>query len=1324
MNLDPIIQASLPTTLASNKPVGPTLMIGLGGTGKEVLLRLRRKLVERYGALSRLPFLQFMHVDTDKTATAHEQYDLRAADDPLFEQVRFQANERVNLAVAGGTAKYVDHINQFPQINRWFPGGGKIAHLGDLGEGAGQIRIASRLGFFDATNFRNIGTRLAQCKEILSAPSVLAQAAPLGFNFDANSVRVFLIASLGGGTGSGTFLDAAFLVRQYFAVAERVGMLLMPGFYSAYAGSERVRANGYAALMELSHYTFGHSFLCDWSGRENRRMSPPPFSSTYLIDVQNEAGLVIGSAGKEYDAYQMVAEVLFQDYTIGAFAGTKRATRVNLENFNLEVYTHNFLNDALRRSSNDTHKTIVGDTYPCRFGSFGLATISFPTERVQSACASRLAARILDHWQKSVLDNPLEPLFTTFLADEQVKCAQGRYERRDDGGVIERSDIEDALMVFDAGGGKTFSTFLWQKAQAMRSELQAAPNGQKAARLAERRNELDQFFAREDSQNPDEWGIGIRLLQSNMRTYLERVKTAIEKKAAEMSDNAQYGVSYTLSLLREFKSLLRNPNENFRYIRHFDEQFPLWRDAVQHYGHELDQLQMDVGRHEGQHLFRSPDLSRDYEKLVGEDGDEDPGAFYSHFWARVQKQVAKRGREVCEELDHFLGPDAPGTEGLLGRYYDLLVGFARVKEHLQRKEHYFAKPEKSELALTLFRDGDVDEWYRTWIGEGGMETEKLKAVADQILTEIFQVDGVTAALERIQRTPSETVEELMLAKCRDFIAAHPKQPEALTMLFDANRITPRQREDMVRLAYRLGKVWMAPSEGSEHTGLPPVRTDQRPCLIGFHRTGHVPRVTEFERLIASVHTPGDTLPSFHDVGSEHRGMIVFYNELAGVPAFYPSSVTAPGGLRASYNAYAEKEELHTDKNRFQFNDILPKQPSEAREYADSLQAFVLARILGLLQVHELPGDGEHRRFRFSYPRKTDGLIEKVDLGEEAHAVDYMFRDKRSEHLTHRHFLLQKIDDTVLQLRKQQKLPVYCLLLDFYLQHVYPPQEVTNTGLPMMVTQYSPDYAVLHQAQQRLMKIVGDEKERMQFERAFAATFGKTVNAERTYEEFQQALAPYCKAAGMFEARATNVAMLEEKTEWRDVFALDMTKIDKSAAKDAPVVPIRPATPIVQPDKPAGDRPCPNCSKPVDSRAAFCIHCKQTVATHVVCPHCQEAHVPSDLELCWKCGLRMREDEQVDCPQCFSWRGYEEQFPCPHCGYDPKAGVAPVPPVGDPILTVNADDGGGNGKVSAEPPGSAPLTPPPPLPLVQCSICYSMVEPGPRCPICTSVLESR
>lgn len=1005
MNLDPILQASLPPTLVTNKPVGPTLIIGLGGTGKEVVLRLRRKIVERYGSLSRLPFLRFMHVDTDKTMGASEQYDLRADDDPLYREVQFSMTERIDLTIAGGTGKYVQHLNHYPNIKRWFPGGGKIAHLGDLKDGAGQVRIASRLGFFDASNHQKITHRLEQCHRDLADAAILQQASDLGFNFDATNEKVVVVASLAGGTGSGTFIDMGFLVRRYFANAERVGILLMPGFFAGYPGGERVRANGYAALMELNHYTFGHTFSADWNQHDSQVMSPPPFSSTYLIDGRNEAGLAIGSNGKEYDAYRMVAEVLYQDYSIGSFAGSKRAVRVNLEQFNLNVYTHNFLNEALRSDRNASHKAIVGDAFPCRFGSFGLATIAFPTERVQAACASRFASRILESWQKTALDDPLEHLFLKVLANENVQCAQGRFERRDGGGVVDRNDIEDALTLYDAGSGRTFDNHLWQKAQALRMELQAAPNGEKAALLSARRAELDQFFAKENSEDRDEWGQGVRQIETNAREYITRVKRAIEVKAAELADHPQYGVNYTLSLLRELKALLRN--ESFRYMRYFDEQMPQWRDRVQYYASALDQLQLDIGRHESEFLFRAADLNRDYEKLVGADNDEDRGAFFNHFQARAGAQAAKRGRWICDELDRFLGPDKPETDGLLGHYCDLLVGFERVRQHLQKKERYFSKPETSELTLSLFRDGDVDEWYRVWIGESAAETESLKAVGGKILTEVFEVDGIAAALEKIQRTPTETVEAMIVARCRDFIVAHEKQPDALTMLFDGKRFDLRQRSELVRQAYRLAKVWLAPPEqGLEHTGLPPVKTQQRPCLIGFDDAANAQRVLEFKRLVEDAQSPGDTPPSYHNIGEQHGGAIVFYHELAGVPAFYPSSVMAPMGLRAAYNAFGEKEELHTDKNRFQFSDLIPKQVAEARQYAESLKAFVLARLLGLVSAHPLPVEGDQRAFRYGYTRIVGLTSEDVNLGGEAHAVDYLYRDKQPDHLSHRRSTLR------------------------------------------------------------------------------------------------------------------------------------------------------------------------------------------------------------------------------------------------------------------------------------------------------------------------------
>src|SRR5439155_516361 len=148
-----------------------------------------------------------------------------------------------------------------------------------------------------------------------------------------------------------------------------------------------------------------------------------------------------------------------------------------------------------------------------------------------------------------------------------------------------------------------------------------------------------------------------------------------------------------------------------------------------------------------------------------------------------------------------------------------------------------------------------------------------------------------------------------------------------------------------------------------------------------------------------------------------------------------------------------------------------------------------------------------------------------------------------------------------------------------------------------------------------------------------------------------------------------------------------------------------------------------CEKAIDRRATYCIHCKQTIAANIACPHCQEPRVPDDLELCWKCGQRMRQEEQIDCPSCFSWRGYESQFPCQNCGFDPKAEAAPPPPlppampaaVGRRTLSVVEPETAA--AIAVEPPPAAVAA------LVQCPICYSQVDAGPRCGICNALLQN-
>lgn len=43
----------------------PTIIIGLGSTGKAVLLKIRKMIVEKYGALDQLPIISFLLIDTD-----------------------------------------------------------------------------------------------------------------------------------------------------------------------------------------------------------------------------------------------------------------------------------------------------------------------------------------------------------------------------------------------------------------------------------------------------------------------------------------------------------------------------------------------------------------------------------------------------------------------------------------------------------------------------------------------------------------------------------------------------------------------------------------------------------------------------------------------------------------------------------------------------------------------------------------------------------------------------------------------------------------------------------------------------------------------------------------------------------------------------------------------------------------------------------------------------------------------------------------------------------------------------------------------------------
>ncbi len=250
----------------------PTLFVGIGGTGKEVLLRLRRRILQndwggrRINDLSRFPIASFLYFDTDTTEAVESDRSQRT--DPMARAVAFRESERLQKRV--DVRHYMSELENFPHIQAWLP----ESDLSSINteKGAGQVRAISRLLFFDQFKVLQ-GLVRSQGDALLNSVGRQNELSHLNLDIE-NELRVVVVCSAAGGTGSGSFIDFGLAVRSMRN--PRPGqtdlILVLPGGFKG-ANYERVNANAFAALMELEHAmrpnTQPHTSTAGriWSGR-------------------------------------------------------------------------------------------------------------------------------------------------------------------------------------------------------------------------------------------------------------------------------------------------------------------------------------------------------------------------------------------------------------------------------------------------------------------------------------------------------------------------------------------------------------------------------------------------------------------------------------------------------------------------------------------------------------------------------------------------------------------------------------------------------------------------------------------------------------------------------------------------------------------------------------------------------------------------------------------------------------------------------------------------------------------------------------------------
>jgi hypothetical protein len=296
------------------RPV-PTVVIGIGGAAGQVLSQLRRLMDEHNGG-SPSGSVQFLLLDTDAKALAEAA---------RRQAPGFTPGETLHLPL-----RLPQHYRERSQLllqwlsRRWLyniPRSLKTEGLRPLG----------RLALVD--HARDVVRAIRQAISQATDAGALSNGKDSGENeFRRDAVRVFVVASISGGTGGGMVLDVAFAARAVLnqlglAETELVGVMMhATGRDSRH--SELARVNAFAWLTEYEHFQRrGHAYVGDPNcGLPSHSEGVAAFDHTYFVHLGESLD------GVDFEqATQTVAEYLRLN-TLSPAAAFFSACRQDLHN--------------------------------------------------------------------------------------------------------------------------------------------------------------------------------------------------------------------------------------------------------------------------------------------------------------------------------------------------------------------------------------------------------------------------------------------------------------------------------------------------------------------------------------------------------------------------------------------------------------------------------------------------------------------------------------------------------------------------------------------------------------------------------------------------------------------------------------------------------------------------------------------------------------------------------------------------------------------------------------------------------------------------------
>ncbi|MEH7334122.1 tubulin-like doman-containing protein [Neobacillus drentensis] len=343
----------------------PTILIGLGGIGSNIANMVYGRIPpEQRGRVAIHAF------DTDASSIAQLDHLRNCA-------TQTSTNHSVN-----------EYLQANKEVIKWFPNNPQIKRK-TMTDGAGQVRAVSRLAFRSAMSEGKLNPLWDGIERIF----------PVDSDSRSYNVRVIIISSLVGGTGSGIFLQIALYLREMLERklgSESVlirGAFLLPDILVRSNTLdqnewEAVQGNGYASLKELNAITLSAS------GNHKQNVTIELEYRPNQIDLEGRTAHAITDKHLPYDFC-----FLFD------YENTKGQHLTNVSEYMEQVARTVYLQlfspiSAKSFSQEDNQiRSLVESNGQARYCGSGVASLTYPYEDILDYCALKWSVNGLnDTW--------------------------------------------------------------------------------------------------------------------------------------------------------------------------------------------------------------------------------------------------------------------------------------------------------------------------------------------------------------------------------------------------------------------------------------------------------------------------------------------------------------------------------------------------------------------------------------------------------------------------------------------------------------------------------------------------------------------------------------------------------------------------------------------------------------------------------------------------------------------------------------------------------------------------------------------------------------